>query len=105
MELTATTTAMVSMVPGPSCAYPNRERNHRAPSGAPLDNAMEPDRIQASAFRDQLWASLPALLPEINRLAGGEFSGSERERQLIQVIAKVVAAEMQFRADDSRLES
>jgi hypothetical protein len=66
---------------------------------------MEPDHVQASAFRDQLWASLPALLPEINRIAKGEFDGSERERQLIQVLAKVVTAELQFRADDSRLES
>jgi hypothetical protein len=66
---------------------------------------MDPDHVQASAFRDQLWASLPALLPEINRLADGEFSGSEREKQLIQVVAKVVAAELQFRADDSQLES
>jgi hypothetical protein len=65
---------------------------------------MEPDHVQASAFRDQLWASLPALLPEINRIAKGEFDGSERERQLIQVLAKVVTAELQFRADDSRLE-
>jgi hypothetical protein len=66
---------------------------------------MDPDRLQASAFRDQLWASIPALLPEINRLAGGEFSGSERERQLIQILAKVVVAELRFRADESQLDS
>jgi hypothetical protein len=66
---------------------------------------MDPDRLQASAFRDQLWASIPTLLPEINRLAGGEFSGSERERQLIQILAKVVAAELRFRADESQLDS
>jgi hypothetical protein len=66
---------------------------------------MDPDRIQALAYRDQLWASLPALLPEINRLAEGNLDGSERERQLIQVLARVVTAELQFRAEESRLDS
>jgi hypothetical protein len=66
---------------------------------------MDPEHAQATAFRDQLWASLPALLPEIALLAKGEFSGTEREKQLIQVVAKVVAAELQFRADDARLDS
>jgi hypothetical protein len=65
---------------------------------------MNPEHLKAGAFRDQLWASLPALLPEIDRLGKGEFDGSDRQRQLIQVLAKVVAAELQFRADESRLE-
>ena len=66
---------------------------------------MDPDHVKASAYRDQLWSSLPALLPEINRIADGEFDGSERERQIIQILARVVVAELQFRADDSQLES
>jgi hypothetical protein len=66
---------------------------------------MDADRIQALAYRDQLWSSLPALLPEINRLADGNLDGSERERQLIQVLARVVAAELQFRAAESKLDS
>jgi hypothetical protein len=66
---------------------------------------MDPDRIQALAYRDQLWSSLPVLLPEINRLADGSLDGSERERQLIQVLARVVAAELQFRAEESKLDS
>jgi hypothetical protein len=66
---------------------------------------MDPDHVQASAYRDQLWTSLRALLPEINRIACGELDGSERERQIIQILARVVTAELQFRADDSRLES
>jgi hypothetical protein len=66
---------------------------------------MDADHVKASAYRDQLWSSLPALLPEINRIAGGEFDDSERERQIIQILARVVVAELQFRSDDSQLES
>jgi hypothetical protein len=65
---------------------------------------MNPDDAQALAFRDQLWASLPALLPEIKRLAAADFDGSERQRQLVQVVARVVMAELEFRANESRLE-
>jgi hypothetical protein len=66
---------------------------------------MDPDHIQATAYRDQLWSSLRALLPEIHRIAGGEFDGSERERQVIQILARIVAAELQFRADDTQADS
>ncbi len=65
---------------------------------------MNPDDAQALAFRDQLWASLPALLPEIKRLAAADFDGSERQRQMIQVVARVVMAELEFRANETRLE-
>ena len=65
---------------------------------------MNPDDAQALAFRDQLWASLPALLPEINRLAVGDFDGTERQRQMIRVVARVVMAELDFRARESRLD-
>jgi hypothetical protein len=43
---------------------------------------------------------LRQLLPEIVRLAHAQSDGSERERQLIQVIARVVEAELKFRADN-----
>jgi hypothetical protein len=66
---------------------------------------MDPDHLKASAYRDQLWSSLPALRPEIDRIAGGAFDGSERERQILQILARVVIAELQFRADESRMES
>ena len=66
---------------------------------------MDPDRIQATAYRDQLWSSLRALLPEINRIADGQFDGSERERQILQILARVVVAELQFRADESPMDS
>lgn len=66
---------------------------------------MSPDDAQALAFRDQLWASLPALLPEIQRLAVGELDGTERQRQMIRVVARVVMAELDFRARDSQLDT
>lgn len=59
---------------------------------------MDPTQAQETAERDQLWASLRALKPEIDRLAAGEFDGSERHRQLVLVLARIVAAEMTYRA-------
>jgi hypothetical protein len=61
---------------------------------------MDPDHLQAIAARDQLWASLRSLLPEINRLAEGQSDGSERERQIVQLLARIVAAELGFRAEE-----
>jgi hypothetical protein len=63
---------------------------------------MNPDRAQTIAARDQLWASLRLLLPEINQLSQGHSDGSERERQIIQLLARVVAAELGFRDDESK---
>lgn len=59
---------------------------------------MDADRIQSIAERDQLWASLRVLLPEIEQLANGEYDESDRQRKIIQLIARIVAAEMDFRA-------
>ena len=61
----------------------------------------EVDRLQTIAARDQLWASLRALLPEIGQLAAGEFTGTERERQLVLVMARIVEAELRFRAEET----
>jgi hypothetical protein len=63
---------------------------------------MDAERLQAIAERDQLWASLRALLPEIQKVAQGAFDGSERQQQLAQLLARVVAAELGFRADESK---
>ncbi len=57
-------------------------------------------RLRDAAERDQLWASLRALLPEVERLAGGAWDGTERELQLVRVLAGVVAAELRYRAGD-----
>jgi hypothetical protein len=62
---------------------------------------MDPDRIQATAERDQLWASLRQLLPDIHELAQGQFQGTDRERQLVQLIARIVEAELKFRAEEA----
>ncbi len=61
---------------------------------------MDPDKAQTIAARDQLWASLRLLLPEINQLALGQSDGSERERQVIQLLARVVSAELGYRVDE-----
>jgi hypothetical protein len=50
--------------------------------------------------RDQLWAGLRALLPEIRRLAAGEIDHSERQEQIILLLVKIVAAELEFRSRD-----
>jgi hypothetical protein len=63
---------------------------------------MDPDHLQAIAARDQLWASLRTLRAEIDRLAQGHLDGSERERQIIQLLARIVAAELAFRADEAK---
>jgi hypothetical protein len=62
---------------------------------------MDPDRIQATAERDQLWASLRQLQPDIHALARGQFQGTDRERQLVQLIARIVEAELKFRAEEA----
>ncbi|MFO0845159.1 MAG: hypothetical protein U0797_22700 [Gemmataceae bacterium] len=62
---------------------------------------MDADHLQASAQRDQLWASLRALLPEIEAMAEGAFTGAERERQVAQLLARITVAELRFRAGES----
>jgi hypothetical protein len=61
---------------------------------------MDPDKAQTIAARDQLWASLRQLQAEIDRLATGDSDGSQRERQVIQLLARVVSAELGYRADE-----
>ncbi len=60
---------------------------------------MDADDLQAIAARDQFWASLRALLPEIRQLSEGHFGGTQREQQLTQLLARVVLAELTFRAE------
>ncbi|HEY7329550.1 MAG TPA: hypothetical protein VH592_18065 [Gemmataceae bacterium] len=58
---------------------------------------MDPEQAQESSERDQLWASLRALRPEIVCLAAGQFDSSDRQRQIIAVLARIVVAEMEYR--------
>lgn len=62
---------------------------------------MDPEQAQESSERDQLWASLRALRPEIDRLAAGDFDSSERQKQILMLLARIVAAEMDFRVSDA----
>lgn len=62
---------------------------------------MEPQHAQEISERDQLWASLRALRPEIDRLAAGDWDGSEVQKQIVSILARVVAAEMDFRTRDA----
>jgi hypothetical protein len=65
---------------------------------------MDSKQAQESSERDQLWASLRALRPEIDRLAVGEFDGSDRHRQLVVVLAQIVIAEIDYRARETGAE-
>jgi hypothetical protein len=65
---------------------------------------MDPNEAQATSERDQLWASLRALRPEIDRLGAGDWDGSERQQKIIHLLARIVAAEMDFRARDAAAE-
>jgi hypothetical protein len=62
---------------------------------------MDPEQIQTIAARDQLWSSLRSLLPEIERLASGQWEGSARERQIVQILARIITAELHFRAEEA----
>lgn len=62
---------------------------------------MDHERLRDSAERDQLWASLRVLQPDIDRIADGQLDGSERERRLVQLLARIVSAELGFRADQT----
>src|SRR6266542_2993545 len=65
----------------------------------PPQPVLRCEGYQRRMDRDHLWAGLRQLLPEVARLARGEFDGSERERQFVQLIARIVEAELQFRAN------
>jgi hypothetical protein len=62
---------------------------------------MDQTQAQTTSERDQLWASLRPLRPEIDRLAAGESEWSERQHQLIMLLARIVSAEMDYRARDA----
>lgn len=62
---------------------------------------MDPERAREVAERDQLWASLRGLRAAIDRLAADGPDGSERDRKIASVLARVVAAELDFRARET----
>ena len=62
---------------------------------------MDAEQAREYSERDQLWASLRALRPEIDRLAAGDFDGSEWQKKIVVLVGRIVAAEMDFRARDA----
>jgi hypothetical protein len=65
---------------------------------------MDVEHVRAIAARDQLWSSLRTLLPEIERLARGEFSDSVRDREVAQLLARIVIAELQFQSEEGTVD-
>ena len=61
---------------------------------------MDAEELQAISERDQLWASLRALQPDIEKLAAGDFDSSPRQQQLITLLARIVLSELAFRAQE-----
>jgi hypothetical protein len=59
---------------------------------------MGPEKAQEVSERDQLWACLRALRPEIDALAAGQFNGTDRQTAVATILARVVAAELDYRA-------
>jgi hypothetical protein len=47
--------------------------------------------------REKLWNSLTLLRTEIGALSEGRFDGSERQLQLIALVARIVLAELEHR--------
>ena len=62
---------------------------------------MDPEKLQAQAARDQLWASLRQLRPAIQQMADGHFGGTDPERLLVQLVARIVEAELKFREEEA----
>ena len=65
---------------------------------------MDSDQAQEMSERDQLWASLRPLRPEIEQLAAGQLEPSERQARLLLIVSRIVLAEMDYRSQDARAE-
>jgi hypothetical protein len=64
---------------------------------------MDEDELQDQAARDQLWASLRALLPMIELLAAEGLKGQLHEPQLAQLLARVVLTELRCRSREGEV--
>jgi hypothetical protein len=60
------------------------------------------DSLQAQdiAERDQLWASLRVLRPEIERLAQQTEALAPQDQRLAVLIAKILLAELEYRTQE-----
>lgn len=59
---------------------------------------MDPEDLAAVAARDQLWANLRVLAPEIAQLGEGAFDDTERQQTIVRLLAQIVSAELAYRA-------
>ena len=62
---------------------------------------MDSDEALEQSERDQLWASLRPLRPEIEQLAAGKLEPSERQARLLLIVARIVLAELDYRTRDT----
>jgi len=58
---------------------------------------MEPEKAQEISERDQLWASLRVLKPEIERIATGEADVFQQQGEFVKLLARIVLTELDFR--------
>ena len=58
---------------------------------------MDSLRAQDIADRDQLWANLRILRPEIERLSEGGAGIADQKQQLAVLLARIVLAELDYR--------
>jgi len=65
----------------------------------PEDKPAGEEGSEATKARDQFWTSLQTLQPELVRIAQGEFDGTDRQKQLLRIIAQVTVFELKFRAE------
>lgn len=59
---------------------------------------------QSKPWRKTGHPNTQALRPEIDRLATGQFDSSDRQKQIVSVLARIIAAERGFRAKDASTE-
>ena len=58
---------------------------------------MEPEKAQEISERDQLWASLRVLKPEIERIATGEADVFQQQGEFVKLLARIILTELDFR--------
>jgi hypothetical protein len=61
---------------------------------------MDAPQAQDIAHRDQLWASLRVLRPEIERLAQRSKPLTDNQQDLAVLIAKILLAELDYRVQE-----
>lgn len=61
---------------------------------------MDAARSRESAERDQLWASLRTLRAQIDEMLVADPPFTDRQLQLVKLLARIVLAELEYRADE-----